>query len=411
MKSFGSFIKEAVETSASRQAKLMNLIGDGHGDWYDKEGNLIAKTVKGRLHFFGGGAKTPEAPQPEGTPGREPARVMQRPALDRTADQPSPGIVIVFGRFNPPTKGHQKLIDAAAREAKRTGAEFKIYPSRTQDKKKNPLDPGIKINYMKQMFPDYEENIQNDADARTIFDVLTNAYGEGHSNATLMVGQDRLAEFQGLATKYNGSDLYNFETIQVLSGGQRDPDSERIEGMSASKMRNYATTGDYQAFAQGVPDTLKPMQKRELFNVVRNSMGVKANVKKEETELWEFAPRLDPEKLREKYVSEEIFRIGDIVENSNTGLIGKINRRGANHLICVTENGIMFKAWLRDLTEYTEVHMDSEMRDKNHPNTLVGTNGFLKYVKRMTPGSSVNKKFLYKTGGAITINRSSIKRT
>ena len=101
-------------------------------------------------------------------------------------------------------KGNFRSKEEAEREAKRTGAEFKIYPSRTQDKKKNPLDPGIKINYMKQMFPDYEENIQNDADAKTIFDVLTNAYGEGHKNATLMVGQDRLAEFQGLATKYNG---------------------------------------------------------------------------------------------------------------------------------------------------------------------------------------------------------------
>ena len=96
MKSFGSFIKEAVETSASRQAKLMNLIGDGHGDWYDKEGNLIAKTVKGRLHFFGGGAKTPEAQEPEQGPGQQQARVMQRQPLERQADKASTGVVIVI---------------------------------------------------------------------------------------------------------------------------------------------------------------------------------------------------------------------------------------------------------------------------------------------------------------------------
>ena len=121
------------------------------------------------------------------------------------------------------------------------------------------------------------------------------------------------------------------------------------------------------------------MQKRELFNMVGKAMGTTAkDTQKEEVELWEIAPKLDPEKLREYYVEYKIFNIGDIVENLNTGLIGKITRRGTNHLICVTENGIMFKAWLKDLTEYTEVSMDGTMRDATHPNTLVGTNGFLK---------------------------------
>ena len=405
MKNFGSFFQEAVETSASRQAKLLGLVGNGHGDWYDKQGNLVAKTMQGKLHFFGGNQKSPEEDKPEKPAAPEPAKVFKRPKLDREEPKRAPGIVVVFGRFNPPTIGHKRLIDAAAREAKRTESDLKIYPSRTQDKKKNPLDPGMKINYMKQMFPDYEENIQNDADANTIFDVLTNAYNEGYTNATLMVGQDRLSEFQGLAQKYNGSDLYNFEDIMVMSGGSRDPDSDNVEGMSASKMRNYVTQGNFQSFAQGIPDTLKPMQKRELFNMVGKAMGTKAkDTQKEEVELWEIAPKLDPEKLREYYVEYKIFNIGDIVENLNTGLIGKITRRGTNHLICVTENGIMFKAWLKDLTEYTEVSMDGTMRDATHPNTLVGTNGFLKYVMNMTPGSEANKKFLYRTGGGKPIN-------
>ena len=256
------------------------------------------------------------------------------------------------------------------------------------------------------MFPDYEENIQNDAEANTIFDVLTNSYGEGYKNATIMVGQDRLSEFQGLAQKYNGSDLYNFDNIMVMSGGTRDPDSDDVTGMSASKMRNFVTQGNFQSFAQGIPDTLKPMQKRELFNMVGKAMGVKQkDTQKEEIELWEIAPKLDSEKLRENYLDNRIFNIGDIVENLNTGLVGKITRRGSNHLICVTENGIMFKAWLKDLTEYTEVKMDSMMRDKIHPNTLVGTKGFVKYVTSMTPGATItNKKFLYRTGDAKPLN-------
>ena len=406
MRNFDSFFKEAVETSASRQAKLLNLVGNGHGDWYDKQGNLVAKTIKGRLHFFGGNEKSPEEEKPEKPAAPQPARVFQRPKLDREEDKKTSGIVIVFGRFNPPTIGHKRLIDASAREAKRAGYDLKIFPSRTQDKKKNPLDPGMKINYMKQMFPDYEENIQNDAEANTIFDVLTNSYGEGYKNATIMVGQDRLAEFQGLAQKYNGSDLYNFDNIMVMSGGTRDPDSDDVTGMSASKMRNFVTQGNFQSFAQGIPDTLKPMQKRELFNMVGKAMGVKAkDTQKEEVELWEIAPKLDPEKLRENYLDNKIFNIGDVVENLNTGLVGKITRRGSNHLICVTENGIMFKAWLKDLTEYTEVKMDSMMRDKIHPNTLVGTKGFVKYVTSMTPGATItNKKFLYRTGSGKPLN-------
>ena len=406
MRNFDSFFKEAVETSASRQAKLLNLVGNGHGDWYDKQGNLVAKTIKGRLHFFGGNEKSPEEEKPEKPAAPQPARVFQRPKLDREEDKKTSGIVIVFGRFNPPTIGHKRLIDASAREAKRAGYDLKIFPSRTQDKKKNPLDPGMKINYMKQMFPDYEENIQNDAEANTIFDVLTNSYGEGYKNATIMVGQDRLSEFQGLAQKYNGSDLYNFDNIMVMSGGTRDPDSDDVTGMSASKMRNFVTQGNFQSFAQGIPDTLKPMQKRELFNMVGKAMGVKAkDTQKEEIELWEIAPKLDSEKLRENYLDNRIFNIGDIVENLNTGLVGKITRRGSNHLICVTENGIMFKAWLKDLTEYTEVKMDSMMRDKIHPNTLVGTKGFVKYVTSMTPGATItNKKFLYRTGSGKPLN-------
>ena len=406
MRNFDSFFKEAVETSASRQAKLLNLVGNGHGDWYDKQGNLVAKTIKGRLHFFGGNEKSPEEEKPEKPAAPQPARVFQRPKLDREEDKKTSGIVIVFGRFNPPTIGHKRLIDASAREAKRAGYDLKIFPSRTQDKKKNPLDPGMKINYMKQMFPDYEENIQNDAEANTIFDVLTNSYGEGYKNATIMVGQDRLSEFQGLAQKYNGSDLYNFDNIMVMSGGTRDPDSDDVTGMSASKMRNFVTQGNFQSFAQGIPDTLKPMQKRELFNMVGKAMGVKQkDTQKEEIELWEIAPKLDSEKLRENYLDNKIFNIGDVVENLNTGLVGKITRRGSNHLICVTENGIMFKAWLKDLTEYTEVKMDSMMRDKIHPNTLVGTKGFVKYVTSMTPGATItNKKFLYRTGDAKPLN-------
>ena len=386
MRSFNNFLKEATETSASRQAKLLGLVGDGHGGWYDAKGKFVAKTEKGKLKFYGQGGAKPEDDKPAPKkPAQAPAPVKRVKSVQQQQEKPqeekkSEGIVLVFGRFNPPTIGHQKLLQSAQREAKRTNGDLKIYPSRTQDPKKNPLDPGTKINFMKQMFPDYEESIIDDAGTKTIFDALTSAYNEKYKNATIVVGQDRLAEFQGLAQKYNGSDLYNFENIVVVSGGARDPDADDVTGMSASKMRAYATDGDFQSFVKGLPPALKSMQKRELFNNVRKSMNVK------ESYLWEIAPKLDPDTLREEYRNGNILNIGDMVENINTGLHGEVIRRGTNYVICVCENGIMFKSWLKDLQEYTEYKMDSMMRDKINPNTLVGTKGFLKYLKTMTPG-------------------------
>ena len=386
MRSFNNFLKEATETSASRQAKLLGLVGDGHGGWYDAKGKFVAKTEQGKLKFYGQGGAKPQDEKPAPKKAAEaPAPTKKVKSVQQQQEKPketegNKGLVLVFGRFNPPTVGHQKLLQSAQREAKRISGDLKIYPSRTQDPKKNPLNPGMKINFMKQMFPDYEENIIDDAGTKTIFDALTSAYGEKYSDVTIVVGQDRLSEFQGLAQKYNGTDLYNFENIVVVSGGARDPDADDVTGMSASKMRAYATDGDFQSFVKGLPPALKTMQKRELFNNVRKSMNVK------ESFLWEIAPKLDPDTLREEYRSGNILNLGDIVENINTGLHGEIIRRGTNYVICVCENGIMFKSWLKDLQEYTEVKMDSMMRDKIHPNTLVGTKGFLKYLKTMVPG-------------------------
>jgi len=241
------------------------------------------------------------------------------------------------------------------------------------------------------MFPDYQENIFDDNNAKTIFDVLSAKYQVGYKSVTIMVGQDRLAEFQGLAQKYNGSDLYDFEEIKVVSAGARDPDADDVSGMSASKLRAHAAENDFNAFSKGVPNKMTVIQKKEMFNAVRKSMNIKE-------ELWQIAPKFDPESLRESYVKGKIFRIGDIVENLNTGLVGQVNRRGTNYIICVTEDGIMFKSWLRDIKEYTEVKMDRLMRDKKHPNTLVGTSGFLKYVQSMTPGAMLNRRYVVKVG-------------
>ena len=279
----------------------------------------------------------------------------------------SEGAVIVFGRFNPPTTGHEKLIKSASDEAARAKFDLRIYPSRSVDSKKNPLQPGAKIEYMKKMFSDYEDSIKDDPNAKTIFDVLIACANLEYKAVTIVVGQDRLAEFQGLAQKYNG-DLYDFEEIKVISAGQRDADSEGLEGMSASKMRDAAAKDDFKAFAKGIPN-IGNMDKKNLYNLLQKSMGVKkTEIAKEDT--WQHAPKLDPFGLRVAYLREQIFKVGSLVENVNTGLTGRITRRCANHVIVQTPEHMMFKAWLRDLSEAYDV----------------GTDEYRRYVQSMTPG-------------------------
>jgi hypothetical protein len=256
-------------------------------------------------------------------------------------------LTIVFGRFNPPTVGHDKLLKSAVRIS--AGGDVKVYPSRTQDPKKNPLDPDMKISFMKKMFPDFKEMIINDEEMRSIFDVLITANEEGYSSVNIVVGSDRQAEFENLAQKYNG-DLYNFDLINVVSAGVRDADADGVEGMSASKMRKAVLDNDFDSFRRGTPKSLDDTDTQSLFNAVRQGMGAKKK-KKEVVELWQIAPKYDQQTLRENYLTGKIFRIGDIVENLNTGLVGKIIRRGTNHLICLTKEEYMFKSWIKDVME------------------------------------------------------------
>jgi hypothetical protein len=225
---------------------------------------------------------------------------------------------------------------------------------------------------------------------KSIFDVLINANEEGYSSVNIVVGSDRQAEFENLAQKYNG-DLYNFDQIRVVSAGVRDADAAGVEGMSASKMRKAVIDSDFDSFRKGTPKTLDDADTQALFNAVRQGMGAKKK-KKEVVELWQIAPKYDQQTLRENYVMGNIFRIGDIVENLNTGLVGKVMRRGTNHLIYVTEQGYMFKSWIKDLMEYTEKLMNRKERLPGKPNTLDGTNGYFKYAADMTPGFETGDK-------------------
>ena len=421
MKSFFQFLSEASESQAAMQAKKLGYTGDGHGGWVDRTGKVVARTENGKLKIIGKKtpkgaeepadekkpAATPQAqdaskvkaqpdPQPSGAPQQEP---------EEQPDEEGTTLTIAFGRFNPPTVGHEKLLSAAKRAS--VGGDLKIYPSRTQDPKKNPLDPDMKISFMKKMFPNYEDNIISDSNMKTIFNVLTNANEDGYKNVNIIVGSDRQAEFENLAQKYNG-DLYNFDLIRVISAGVRDADADGVEGMSASKMRKAVVDDDFESFRKGTPKKLNDTDARALFDAVREGMGAKKK-KKEVVELWQIAPKYDQQTLRENYVKGNIFRIGDIIENLNTGLVGKITRRGTNHLICLTKEEYMFKSWIKDVMEYTEKVMNKKERTPGKPNTLVGTSGYFKYAVDMTPGFEKGDKTNLQSGAKPYKGYSNIK--
>ena len=369
MKNFFQFLSEASASTAVQQAQRMGLVGDGHGGWYDKRtGEFVAKTERGQLKFYNKrqkiGQQDPpqsdkekrlsqttaqQAPAPQQEPQAQQPTEMVPPEVEKTKGT----LTIAFGRFNPPTTGHEKLLDTVATSS--DDGDYVIIPSRSQDKKKNPLDPDTKVSVMRQMFPKHSEKIVNDPTNRTIFDVLKRAHMDGYTNVRIIGGADRVKEFENLSGNYNNK-LYAFDNIEVRSAGERDPDAEDdLTGMSASKQRKAAAEGDFKTFRKGVPSSMNDKQAKELYNTLRSAMNIK-----EGWSLWEIAPKFDWLNLRENYIQEKIYKIGQLVENLNTGLVGKIIRRGTNYLICVTEDNIMFKSWIKDVVEtknYQEVPM------------------------------------------------------
>ena len=181
-------------------------------------------------------------------------------------------VTFAFGRFNPPTIGHAKLMDAT----KKGSRNYRVYASHTQDSRRNPLDYNTKVKYMKRMFPKHSRSITSSND-RTAIDVAVKLHDEGFKNLTMVVGSDRVKEFNDLLKKYNGvksrHGFYDFKTIKIKSAGERDPDAEGATGMSASKMRKAAQNNDYNSFKKGLPMGYRDGEK--LFKDVQRQMRVK----------------------------------------------------------------------------------------------------------------------------------------
>jgi hypothetical protein len=190
--------------------------------------------------------------------------------------------VFVFGRFNPPTIGHEKLINAVIAVNQREGGTALIYGSHSEDSRKNPLSHTQKFKYLAKMFPALRKSLQSKAKEKNVMEIAAKLSGT-FDRLVMIAGSDRVNEFTSLLNSYNGikskHGIYEFKEIEVVSAGERDPDAEGAAGMSASKMRKAATQGDFDAFHLGASDELTVKDKKNMMNDVRK--GLKLDVVRE----------------------------------------------------------------------------------------------------------------------------------
>ena len=256
-----------------------------------------------------------------------------------------------FGRYNPPTIGHEVLFNKVKDIAR--GGKYRIYASQSVDQKKNPLEYKSKIKLLRKMFPKHARNIIEDTKVRNVFDVLVQMYDEGFQKVSLVVGSDRVKEFEILLNKYNGvkgrHGFYKFK-INIISAGERDPDSDGAEGMSASKMRMAAQQNDLKLFSSGLPSNFKRTE--DLFNAVRKGMGL--------TESKSFRKHIElspVSETREEYVEGSLFKVGNLVRIKENNEEGRIIYCGSNYVM-VESNDVRKRYWLdavENIQEYNEI--------------------------------------------------------
>lgn len=245
---------------------------------------------------------------------------------------PSKKVVFAFGRFQPPTTGHELLVNAVKKIASAQKADHVIFASRTQDKKSNPLPVDRKVYYLKRMFPKTNFIAANE-EIRTFMEAAK-SLSKKYKNLVMVAGSDRVPEYKKLLEKYNG-DVFTFDTIEVVSAGERDPDADSASGMSGTKMREAAKAGNFSTFKKGLPHTLTELDGKRLMNEIRQGMGM--DVVKEQV-------KFETNELREKFYAGEIFNVGDKVSDGEN--IFEIVDRGSNYITVVNESGEMSKKWL-----------------------------------------------------------------
>ena len=191
-------------------------------------------------------------------------------------------IVFSYGRMNPPTAGHSKVVDKVKSHADKIGANHAVIVSHSQNNKTDPLHHEHKKEYLRHVHPDV--NFEHSTKEHPHFLAQLKKFNqEGHSHATMVVGSDRVKQFKALAHKYNGKE-YNYKKINILSAGHRDPDAEGVAGISGTKMRNHASGNDYNSFKAGLHPNHSDEHAKRLFKATRQGM----NLQKEEVGMKDF---------------------------------------------------------------------------------------------------------------------------
>lgn len=248
---------------------------------------------------------------------------------------PSKKVVMAFGRFQPPTTGHALLVDRVKRLASAQKADHVIFASRTHDNKKNPLPVDRKVYFLNRMFP--RTNFVAASEEIRTFIEAAKALSKKYKHLVMVAGSDRVPEYRSILEKYNGQD-FNFETIEVVSAGERDPDSDSAAGMSGTKMREAAKAGDFSLFKKGLPRSLTELDGKRLMNEIR--VGLKLDPINEQI-------KFEINETREKYYRGEIFNVGDKVCDENG--VYEIVDRGSNYVSVVNESGDVLKKWLDNI--------------------------------------------------------------
>jgi len=217
-------------------------------------------------------------------------------------EAPNKTAVVTWGRMNPPTIGHQKVVDTVKQYAQKFLGDPILFLSKSQKPKTDPLSFAEKVHFAEQMF---SIKVDRNTSVKTIIQMFQHLQGLGYDNVILVAGSDRVQQYQDLMDKYNGKPdqkgevPFKFANMKVVSSGERDPDDEGVAGMSASKLRSFAVNGDFGSFKSGVPgnDTLA----KQMYNRVRAGMGL------EVTEVFGFATRNVPRTtIKKKSLPQEL---------------------------------------------------------------------------------------------------------
>ena len=283
-------------------------------------------------------------------------------------------VYFAFGRMNPPTIGHGKLMDKLASVAGRN--PYKLFLSQSNDKKDNPVEYQDKVKHVRKMFPKHARSVMINKKVKTPFDALSALYDEGFRKVIMVAGSDRVQEYDLRLNKYNGKKgahgFYNFENgVKIVSAGQRDPDAKGAEGASGTKQRGYAADNDFTGFSQGLPKTMSTGDAKRLFNDVRKGMGLK-----EQNEFKRHIQLQSVSETREEFVKGELYKVGEEVIVKETNQVGKVTVLGSNYVIVETSNG-KTRQWL-DAVEKIQEEYKYEW----------GTDASTKHAKKMTPGQN-----------------------